>query len=44
MDGGISPMKKKKNLARKLTKILKQQEYFDDDRDYHPGKLNVISS
>ena len=31
-------------MGRKLVKILKQQEYYDDERDYLPGKIDITPS
>ena len=31
-------------MGRKLVKILKQQEYYDDERDYLPGKIDITAS
>lgn len=40
----MTPMRKKKTLQRKLTKLLKQQEHFDEEKEYMPGKLEITAS
>ena len=37
----MTPMRKKKGLKRKLTKLLKQQEHVDEEKQYLPGKLDI---
>ena len=37
----MTPMRKKKGLKRKLTKLLKQQEHLEDEKEYLPGKIEV---
>lgn len=40
----LTPFKKKKALARKLTKMLKQQEHIEEHKQYLPGKLDIIET
>lgn len=35
----LTPLKKKKALKRKLTKILKQQQHLDENKEFLPGKI-----
>ncbi len=31
-------------MGRKLVKTLKQQEHFEDEKDYLPGKIDIKST